>query len=356
MYTWVVNPNNHDLFQTLLNMDFNMVEAPLALDGLLIQSMESQPLYDGLWQFTINVEGSKMDAVDRLKVWIAQFGILPTIIPIPDMGVMESYWLKRLITLIIYKKWQLKVEGFEILSEGWRPIIRLTRYQFPNFVKHLVLLYHPLKLEIQDLIGYRPVIDLYHRRVKIKVASSDLIQLYPNLPVDQWIHGIPCVLLNNPTIDENKARLDEFAYDDLSPVVTGIASMLNTTFKLDVEVNPDFLNQYGFRVMKGVFDTFVQHPYLSKDWLMANWEMEMPIILIGGSWVIADDIDEDRLIRAAISAYEELGYNQPTVQLMHDRLILGPLLGNDLPALTEQIEAYYKLVDEAPGAEPMSVF
>ena len=68
MIKWVANPNQFDIFPSLFNEKYSNMTAPIATDdGLLINTLIISHMYNGLYQFEMNIDGSSMCAVNDLN-------------------------------------------------------------------------------------------------------------------------------------------------------------------------------------------------------------------------------------------------------------------------------------------------
>lgn len=359
--TLVINPHEEDFFETNIGISYQDVTAPLITDnGLYIHTLTSTPLYKGLYQFDMNVKDSKPDALDKLRRWIDNHSYVPISFKIPDISEVQSLWLKRMIQLLVYKQHGLKVVGYKEEGNVLFPLIKVINYIPNTFITLTALLYLPVNIDIIALINLKPVIDLYYQPVSVKVAASDLIQLFnlDGFDIETWVDDIPCLLLTSTVNDRNKAILDEFAYDDLSPIVTQISDMLFTYFSIRfIDISAEFLEKYGFKIIKKVNDKiFLHHALLDKAWLIKNMDLDQPMIDLAGEWMLEKNVDVDQLRIAAEETYVYLSYpiDSLNIEVGDNMVVKGPLNHiDDLEILEDEIMNRYqglnKITQLAPG-------
>lgn len=213
--------------------DFNDIEPPLITEnGLFIQYYHKTPLYHGLVKNEIDITGSKPEAIEAFKNDIRIHNVDLKVLTFKTNKVIkleELPWVKRLLSIILFK---LNYNIYNINHEfnhetTFIPTVQITPYNQPAFTEYI---YNNIDINIDELIGYKPLIDLFDDQVSLDIASSDFIW---DCDLDSYqyeiIHNIPVIKVNGKEDLSLKAKYVEFSMNPMLKIQTNIYSKMTTS-------------------------------------------------------------------------------------------------------------------------------
>lgn len=338
MITWI---SKSDLI-----FDFtNDIETPLITEnGLFIQYYHKTPLYLGLVKNEMDVTGSKPEAIEELNDSISKINLQLLQFKTPIMTVEELFWVKRLLSIILYK---LNYNIFSINHEinditTLTPTVQITSFNQEPFTENI---YYDVDdndilndININSLIGYKPLIDLVDDRISLDIVSSDLIWTCDLSSYNyDVIYDIPVIKVNGEEDLSFRAKYIEFSMNPLLQIQSNIYSMMKNTFSYD-NIDEEIVKLYNFKMID---DHFLQHDVLNKYWLD-----NFPSILISGDWVFEYKSNLKTIaylkyaaIRAYVDTYKTLEYVND-IKVGFDLIVNMPILNDNIKVLKDKISYY----------------
>lgn len=345
MITWI---SKSDLI-----FDFtNDIETPLITEnGLFIQYYHKTPLYLGLVKHEMDVTGSKPEAIKELNDSISKINLQLLQFKTSIMNAEELFWVKRLLSIILYK---LNYNIFSINHEinditTLTPTVQITPFNDGllapfNHEPFTENIYYDndINIDIDSLIGYKPLIDLVDDRISLDIASSDLIWACDLSSYNyDVIYDIPVIKVNGEEDLSFRAKYIEFSMNPLLQLQSNIYYMMKNTFSYE-NIDEKIIKKYNFKMIK---DNFLQHDVLGEYWLN-----NFPNVLISGDWVFEYTSNLKTIaylkyaaIRAYIDIYKTLEYVND-IKVGFDLIVNMPILNDNIIDLKNKISYYMSLV------------
>ncbi|HSW76394.1 MAG TPA: hypothetical protein VLG50_05090 [Candidatus Saccharimonadales bacterium] len=229
MIQWVANPKQYDVFQVLFDQPFYTIDTPIATDdGLLVNQINTIPLYHGVYQFTIDTTHSKDDAITTLYSLLNHIDLLQLSFDVYQK-MNEYVWrgLASLLKILLYKHFDYRVSHVIRNNNNIVPMIGTQPVYVSSMVSKSI---HEL-IKMDDLIGYKTLLDLYHHHVNISddMYVSDLIWTFDlNHFKYRNVLNVPVVEVLQDEENESRAKFYEFGYDTLQSIVSHLYHMINT--------------------------------------------------------------------------------------------------------------------------------
>src|SRR4029079_9520372 len=178
MIEWV---SDKDLFKELVEVEYDQIETPLVINDVLITNYKYTKL-NNLILHQINVSGKEQN-INNFKSLLDDI-YHPLTFTFTNLTEVESFWLSRFIQLILYKDYHFNVTNVTYVDGVYTP------YQNQNFL----YVNHIISIDLNNIKGYIPLIDLCKDKVDIVVATSDLIYtLDLSLFKYNVVYGIPAI-------------------------------------------------------------------------------------------------------------------------------------------------------------------
>ncbi len=267
MIEWV---SDIDLFKELLDVDYTQIETPLVINNVLMTDYRYQKM-NHLILHQMNVKG-KEENIEAFKL-LLDHRYQPLTFSFDNLTEVESFWMARFIQLLLYKDYQITATTVTYVNQIFTP------YHDKNYI----YVDNLITLNLFKLVGFIPLLDLYHDQVDLNVATSDLIYTLDLSLFDyEVIHDIPAIKINSRQHDQIIATMTEFGFDLLSPLVTNVTSLLQNTFSM-TNVDVDQLIKFDFKVIPSIKTdrVYLQHESLDKEWVIND----QPLITIAGEWI-----------------------------------------------------------------------
>lgn len=252
--TTIVWVTEKDIFEALLEVPGYLVESPLVLNNILINQYIRTPLYKGLIKHEVDVEGTSED-IENFNTLI-QNNLKIITFTTKLIKVEEILGFTRQLQIALFKQgYKCKIKyDFEGLQMTFTPIIN-GEYLYA---------YDDIILDVDQFIGYKPLIDLYIDPVKLHIASSDLIYECDLTPFDyKTVNNIPVVKINGQTEQEVFSTRAEFGMDKLLPIVSRLIYLHNQPtlrFKSKQNINNQIYLKYA--AIRAFVDTYKNTPDL----------------------------------------------------------------------------------------------
>jgi len=271
MLTWISN-SSFKLY------DEKIIAPMITEDGLFIEYYQETPLYHNLIKHQIDISKSKPSAINNFNINSDYYILTFTC---PQINEIELLWVKRLVSIILFK---LNYNIVNINHEMENDYIRLIPLVFIKPLHNVgfsenIYVNNNIKINIDELIGYKPLIDLYEYTASLEIASSDLIWACDLSPYSYDIlYDIPVIKINQ--LDELKARHTEFSMNPLLSLQSNVYFLSKNTFSYS-KIPDDMIKKYNFKVIEQYDHYFLQHNIFDKYWL----DKKSPVALISGDWV-----------------------------------------------------------------------
>jgi len=307
MITWI---SNLDYF---LNIETPMVTE----NGLFIQYYNKLHLYHDVYKYQINVTGSKPEAIKAFEGEISNsFHILKY--STRNVKLNELICIKRIIAIILYNlNYDIDVINHHIDDDRitFIPTVKIKPYNKLQTVEYIYIV-DDINIDIDEIIGYKPLIDLQMNEVSLELAASDLIW---TCDLDKYakyevIYSIPVIKLDSIENLELKSKEIEFLTNVLPPLSSYVYDLKKNTFS----ITPDdsvkkIIENYKFKIIPSVKNYYLQHEYLDYDWIQQSVERikndKTPMITLSGEWVFLYQatLKSISLLRyAAIRSYHDI--------------------------------------------------
>jgi hypothetical protein len=327
-FTWI--SDTQDVFKELFGIPDYLIETPLGIDNIFIQSYTKTPLYNGIYKNEVYGQIEELKTlIDNKFSFPAEGGenrvlspkarILSFYVPGKNVSVIKG--LSDLLKLILNNVFNYNVTYVDYNNDTLTPMDLI--YITDNII------------DINSLIGYKPLLDYYDETVWVPGVA------YKN------IFNIPVVRVNNDKDKENLASLVEFAIDNRDTIV-------GRGFAIDL-IYKDIVMELA-RVFK--FDTFeltinkIGVDGIDKLWLMDNiynisvGKLPMTKLIFKGESNITNMA---KWKFAAIRTVIDLAKKEPLllnhlrdIVVTSDLIVYLPTLTKDTTMLHQKIELYNK--------------
>ncbi len=264
--------SDKDLFKELLDVPSYMIDTPLVMANLLISQYIRIPLYKGLVKHEIDVEGSD-EAINHFnQLIINDLEILTFTTKL--IKVEEILGFTRQLQIALYRlnyktKIQYQFDGDYMI---FTPTVK-GEYLYTN---------DHIDIDIEKMIGYKPLVDLYIEPVKLHIASSQLIY---NLDLTDFnyhvIHDVVVVEVNGQTEQEVFATRAEFGMDKLLPVVSKLINLHNQPSIHVKSNNKIYLKYAAIRAYVDLYKNTIKLENYKKIAIDSNDN----VILPDGPWI-----------------------------------------------------------------------
>ena len=203
-------------------------------------------------------------------------------------------------------------------------------------------------IDISALIGYRPLLSLYHSQlsdISLDIMSSELVYSL-NLSKFEYVDvlGIPCVKVCGKQVGIIRSTMSEFTYDDIAPLITTLYQLINNSFYIDINndknvdknkilqiarvynikliyetptrlyfrsENRDDLNLVGFNITSAMLD--INNGNIPRVSIVGDW-----------LWMYKSDLQTlAKLKYAAIRAFYDMYKNNDVMMSQVDKIHVG---------------------------------
>lgn len=333
MITWISKET--DLIINDFNDIYNEIEPPLITeDGLFIQYYNKTPLYKGLVKNEMDVTGSKSSAIKNLNDKISKINMPLLTYKTDNLITLENLpWVKRLISIILYK---LNYNIYNINEQNniFTPTVQINEFTENIYGENY-------EIDVNSLIGYKPLIDIFDDSISLDIVSSDLIWTCDlsgyNYDV---IYNIPVIRVNGIEDKSSKAKYIEFSMNPMLQLQSTIYSLMKNTFYYEKTPQVEKIErQYNF---KRIGD-FLQHDYLDRYWLDNYIKNKKSNVLISGNWIFEykSNLKSMAFLKyASIRSYIDLYLKYEDIKIGFDLLTSIPIKSDDVSILRNNIEKY----------------
>lgn len=284
-----------------------VVEAPMITeDGLYVEYYHETPLYHHLIKHEIIINKSKPEAINNFNQFInSDYKIVTFTCNI--MNEEELLWVKRLLSIMLYKL-NYNIYNIDHLMENdYIRLIPSVQIDVFNSLPIIENIYtkNTIDIDVNELIGYKPLIDLYEHTIALSVAASDLIWACDLEPYKyEIINDVPVIKLKH--FKHMKARYTEFSMNPLLSLQSNVIDLSKNTFSYEpININ------YGFKVIEQYNHYFLQHDVFDKAWVDSNIKRiknnKLPLATITGDWHYEPTVKNVVFMKyLAIRAYVDL--------------------------------------------------
>lgn len=323
MISWVADPQESDLFQTLFGTSYRDVETPIATDNLVITKLMTKSLYDGLYKFEMSVMGS----VEPITSMVSN-DITTLSFTVPKIKERQLFGLQSLLKVLLYKHYgyhthMTYADGvITPIINGDLLYVKSTRAAEINQV-----------LPIENMIGWEPLLDLTPAKTSIEVKSSDLINLF-DLSKYHSILGVPVVVVDGDDELQARAKRSEFQFDMVGVIATQLYDLIQHSFSIDnTPVVRQIVNQYDYKILKETEDTlYLQHLHLDKQFILNNMKrvasgrVALAILIGDWCWNYTSNFQTFvQLMYAVIRSVHLLKLDVQDVQIRPDLSVIVPI-------------------------------
>lgn len=287
------------------------VEAPMITeDGLYVEYYHETPLYHHLIKHDIDIHQSKPQAIQHFNQFIkSDYHVVSFTCQL--VNEEELLWVKRLLSIVLY---QLNYDIYNVdhlMENDYIRLIPTVKIDVFNSLPIIENIYRKddLDIDVNQFIGYKPLIDLYDHTIPLSVAASDLIWAC-DLETYQYevIDNIPVIKLEH--FKHMKARYTEFSMNPLLSLQSKVIDLSKNTFSYE-PINNKITTRYGFKVIEQYNHYFLQHDLFDKTWLIENMKRiennKLPLTTITIDWAHEPTVKNIVFMKyIAIRAYVEL--------------------------------------------------
>lgn len=343
MIVWVTDPTKQDIIQTLMNIPYRDIVTPIANEeGLVVNNFQVTPLYHHLYQFSMDVSGSTPAAMDHLNHVLEQIDTrVLTFTLHKEIAEPTSFALMQLLKILLYKHFGLVMTNMMINDKQIQPM------DFIHVDKQMDEKIHDM-IDVDALVGWKPLIDIDQLSVSLDMASSDLIW---KVIEGNQIRNIDTPLLGIPVMRvagdlDLKSTRYELGYDTVTTIVSQLYDLINNTTRFDnddqiktilaaqrhpiIYETPQYIytSQTPLVVVHGVFNYILTGEWI---WIYKSNFTSMATLQYATRRALYDVYKKDNLLLPItdIRVYADLTVMVPAAVMdMPDFVSIGQLISN----------------------------